>query len=196
MIVPHAELQVSEPLLTPWRISTERYVEMIEDGVFDRIGDRVELVCGMIADMSPANANHDYLIEQLMRFLNNWMSQGSLRVQSTLVLAEGHVYDPDIMLLLPHPDVYKNILPRPENVALVIEVAGTSLAKDRRIKQPEYAKAGIPEFWLVNLNTQTLTVHREPEAETYRRIETLSGEQTIFPTCMPEAVLKLSDLFG
>lgn len=184
------------PTLSPWRISTERYLEMARDGVFE--GDRVELVNGMIIDMSPAGTKHADVIDRLNELFFPIRGKHRVRIQNTLVVAEGQVYDPDFMLLKPRPasDPYADRHPDAADVALLIEVCGSSLAKDRDIKLPVYAAAGVPEVWLVDLESETVQVCREPKGERYGSMQTVGGGQELAALCLPGQTVGVSALFG
>ena len=71
-------------------------------------------------------------------------------------------------LLLPRNDLYRSALPTPQDVLLVIEVADISADYDRRVKLPLYARHGIPEAWLVDLQQRVVEVHRDPQPDGYR----------------------------
>jgi len=182
--------------LSPWRITSERYLEMIREGVIGP-DDRVELINGMIIEMSPAGPSHADVIDRLNELLFPIRGKHRIRIQSTMVLSEGQIYDPDFMLLKPRPsnDSYKDRHPGADDVALVIEVAGSSLAKDREIKLPVYAAAVIAEFWLIDLETETVSIHREPVGEAYQSVQTVEKGGTIDALCLPGQVVSVSALF-
>jgi len=194
---PVAEEHAADTLLLPpWRISNERYLEMIDEGVFERGGEKVELIRGMIVPMSPAGAQHHHVLAQLTRSLSPWWERGEIWVQGTMVAGSGHVYDPDLMLLKSRAGGYRKRLPRPEDVELVVEVSGSSLARDRQVKMPAYAAAGIAEYWIADLEHETLIVHRDPADDAYGRIETFRGEQSVTPLCLPDLRVAVGDLYA
>jgi Uma2 family endonuclease len=77
---------------------------------------------------------------------------------------------PDLAVLKPRADFYAAHHPNPEDVCMIIEVADSSVEKDRSLKIPLYAQASIPECWLVNLNEQYVEVYTEPAPKGYRNI--------------------------
>jgi Uma2 family endonuclease len=81
---------------------------------------------------------------------------------------------------------------------LVVEVAGDSLAKDRRIKATIYARSGISEYWIVNLQDDTIEVHRDPDPrnELYRSVLTFVRAQELQSVAVPELKLVVNRLFG
>ena len=183
--------------LSPWRISTERYLDMIREGALGP-EDRVELINGMMIDMSPAGSKHDDVIDRLNEQLFPIRGSHRVRIQSTLIVSEGQVYDPDVMILKQRPDhdAYASRHPDSNDVALLIEVSGSSLAKDRDIKLPAYASAQVPEFWLVDLESETVTVYREPVDTAYGSIQKLGKGQALTALCLPEQAFEVDKLFA
>lgn len=185
------------PTLSPWRISTERYLEMIQDGVLDET-DHVELINGMIIDMSPGGTKHAYIVNRLVKLFAPICGELELWVQSTMVIGEGQVYDPDFALLKPRPaeDSYKHRHPDPADVALLIEVAASSLAKDRDVKLPVYAKAGVPEVWLVDIESESVQVCREPGEGGFAAVEVVEKGRAVSAGCLAGESIKVESIFG
>ena len=100
-------------------------------------------------------------------------------VQDSVTVGEHSEPEPDISLLKLRPDFYASCHPQPEDVLLVVEVADTSAAFDRKIKLPIYAKAGIRESWLANLEEGCVEVFSKPSQEGYNRIEIFRKGETI-----------------
>jgi Uma2 family endonuclease len=91
-----------------------------------------------------------------------------LRVQNPLQLDGRHLLLPDLTLLRPEPDFYRSRYPGPADTLLVVEVADTTLARDRRAKLPVYARFGIPNVWIVDLPRQRVHVFETPTTDGYR----------------------------
>jgi len=175
-------------------LSTEQYLQMIDAGILGP-EDKVELIGGLITPMSPAGPEHNSSLIFLTEMFAKVVDQYHLLIQGTVVLAEGHVFDPDLALLRRKPEGYKRALPRAEDVLLIVESAASSLPRDRHVKLPIYAAAGIQEYWIADLERETLTVFREPEGVAYRTERTLSGDETIAPLACPELSLRVADIF-
>jgi Uma2 family endonuclease len=94
----------------------------------------------------------------------------------------------------PRDDFYASAHPGPNDVLLVIEIADSSLRYDRDFKGPLYARAGIVEFWLVDLDARSVTCHSEPSNGMYRRSVTSLRDQSLAPFLMPETILRVDDL--
>jgi Uma2 family endonuclease len=151
----------------------------------------VELLRGEVYQMSPIGPKHVHKVAQLdARLQETLRGKAVVLVQSPLRLSEDSEPEPDLMVLRPPLDRYREKLPTPEDVLLLVEVADTSLEFDREVKLPLYAEAGIPEVWLVNLKENLLEVYRDPRDGRYREIRLLSPEEEVSPTLLPEVSLR------
>lgn len=146
-----------------WSPDLETYQRMAELEIFG--DERVELLDGVLVAMSPKGAEHEQALSYLTRRAFDTVDRRSeIRIQFALTLAEGRVPEPDLAIVPPEiPRPY-----HPANAALVCEVAATSLRTDRTTKLAIYARARIPEYWIVDVNGLTLEVHTDPEGDTYR----------------------------
>jgi len=137
-------------------------------------GDRVELLDGQIVEMTPIGPEHAGCVDTLTRLLSRRVGDAAVvRVQNPMVLGTQWEPQPDVALLKPRADGYRTAHPGPGDTLLVIEVADTSGGSDRDVKIPLYARAGIPEAWLVDLANDLIEVHRQPGLEGYREVRTL-----------------------
>ena len=100
------------------------------------------------------------------------------------------------MLLRPRDDFYEGRIPEPADVLLMVEVADTSAALDRRVKVPLYARSGISEVWRVDLGKNTIRAHQDPTREGYRTARTVRRGERIAPLAFPDAELAAEDLLG
>jgi Uma2 family endonuclease len=176
------------------RFSTASYLEMIEKGVLGS-DDRVELIGGIVVEMSPAGIPHNHFLIRIIELFGPLLGRYKVAVQGTLTIAEGQVYDPDFMLLRQRQDGYKSRLPDAKDVLLVIEAAESSLHRDQQIKLPVYAAAGIPEYWIADLEHETLIVHREPAGTAYRTVETRQGDDVVSPLAAAELSFRVRAAF-
>ena len=151
----------------------------------------VELLRGEVYQTSPIGPKHVYAVMRMDHRLREALgAKAVVAVQSPLRLSEDSEPEPDLMVLRPPLDRYREKLPAPEDVLLLIEVADTSLEFDREVKLPLYAEAGIPEVWLVNLKEDLLEAHRAPRGGRYREIRLLSPEEEASPALLPEVSLR------
>lgn len=112
-----------------------------------------------------------------------------------MVLDDYDVPQPDLVVVKPRADAYARH-PRAHDVLLIIEVADTSLAYDRDTKIPLYARAGIPEVWLVDLAADRLHVHLAPSGRRYTSVHAVSRGHTITPLHFPNLTLSADEILG
>jgi Uma2 family endonuclease len=176
------------------RFSTADYLDMVEKGILGP-DDHVELVEGVIVEMAPAGIPHNHFTMRVNELFSPLQGQFKIAVQGTLTVAEGHVYDPDFMLLRQRPDRYKAKLPQVADVLLVIEAAESSLPRHQKIKMPVYAAAGIPEYWIADLERERIIVHREPGPSGYGVVEIRQGADLVSPSAAPSLSFAVCDVF-
>jgi Uma2 family endonuclease len=131
------------------RFTVDEYHRMIQTGILDET-DRVELLDGFVVLKMPRNPPHDSTIQRLQRQLYRVLPQGwDLRTQSAITLSESEP-EPDLAVVRGEGSLYTSRHPGAGDVAVVIEVADSSLDRDR-LKGRVYAAAGIAVYWIVNL---------------------------------------------
>jgi Uma2 family endonuclease len=176
------------------RFTTADYYRMATTGVL-KPDARVELVDGQILDMSPIGPFHGGVTNRLARLFNKLaQDRWQVAVQTPLRLDDHSEPQPDLMLLKPSADDYTSRHPVPPDVFLLIEVADTSLPYDRNDKLPAYARAGIPEVWLVNLTDRSIEVYREPHFTGYAAKTILRGGAKATPQTFPDAAIDVTAL--
>lgn len=138
------------------------FERMAEAGVFAE-DVRLELIEGEIVEMSPVGSRHAAYVKFFSRLLNRAFGDiGLISTQDPIQLNDLSEPQPDVALLRLRDDFYRNAHPTPAEVLLIIEVADTTVGYDRLVKVPLYAKAGIPEVWLVNLPEEQIELYAEP----------------------------------
>jgi Uma2 family endonuclease len=158
--------------------TVEEYHRMAEAGLFE--GQRVELIHGKIVDMSPSKSNHAGVIAKLIKLLSAGLTdQYLLNVQNPIHINKDSEPEPDLMVLHFRKDYYVDAHPTPKETVLLIEVSDSSLEKDQKVKLPLYAKAGIPEVWIVNLQDHQLEQYREPSEQGYSSIRILRSKDVL-----------------
>lgn len=182
--------------LTRWRFTVDDYHRMGKTGILHE-DDRVELIGGEIVQMSPIGSRHHGLIIGLnRRFVQAVGERALVSVQGPLRLGDHDEPVPDLVLLRSRPDEYRESLPTPPDVLLVVEVADTSLAYDRDVKAPLYAGARIPEYWLWDVGGRRVMVYRDSAPDGYRDIHAAGREAALSPIALPEVSIPLDDLLG
>jgi Uma2 family endonuclease len=186
----------SLPDVSPRPFSVAEYHRMVDAGILTE-DDRVELLEGVIVLMSPQKEPHAQAIEVLTEALVLQV-RGRYRVRPQLPLTLGDRSEPE-------PDLAVVPLPEPGAPALnrraallVIEVAGESLRKDRLAKSRIYARAGIPEYWVVNLEERCVEVSRDPDVEAgvYRASTNASPGAVLRSSAVQGVAVKVADLFA
>jgi Uma2 family endonuclease len=157
--------------------------------------DRVELLEGEVEEMTPIGSRHAAVVDRLNRLFSRHLGENAIiRIQNPIRLGEYSEPQPDLALLRPRPDFYSSAHPGTEDVLLVIEVAETSADYDRVIKLPLYARWGILEVWLVNLDGEAIEVCRSPSAEGYGEVHTVRSGARLSPTSFPDLKLAVEEI--
>jgi Uma2 family endonuclease len=158
-----------------YRLSLAEYHRLIESGGLDE-GARIELIDGLLVGMSPRTAAHDNVIEWLSCALQLAVDPERLRVRSCLAPTIGSSEpQPDIAVIELHtPRPY-----HPSTAALVIEVSVSSLERDVRQKPTVYARAGIPLYWVIDLDHRRAVVHSQPGPDGYGRVEVVRPDDEL-----------------
>lgn len=175
---------------------------MGEVGIFHE-DDRVELIDGEVLEMAAIGKRHVESVMRLTRLLSRWAlfreatddGEGGavffVGVQNPVVLSEHGEPQPDLALVHRRGDRFGT--PTPEEVLLAVEVADTSLAYDRNIKLPRYAEAGIPEAWLLDLNTDAIEVHSKPGPAGYESVVRVSRGERVVSATLPDFAFDASE---
>lgn len=175
--------------------TVDDYQRLAELGVL-REDDRVELIAGQVVEMTPIGDRHASCVRRLIRLLSQIVLDAAvLDVQDPVVLGEHDAPQPDVTLLRPRGDAYPSH-PRAADILLVIEVADTSVAYDRDIKIPLYARAGIPEAWLVDLPAERIEVYRDPVGGRYAAVQTVSHGDLLHPLHFANVTFRADDILG
>ncbi len=142
------------------RFTVEQYHALAEAGVLTTY-DRVELLDGLIVDMSPIGPPHASLVEITYNLLASVLPKGwHARMQQPVTLATSEP-QPDIAVVTGKRRDYFKRHPGPSEIGLLIEVADTTLVFDRK-KADLYAAAGIPQYWIINLEDHQIEIYRQP----------------------------------
>jgi Uma2 family endonuclease len=177
------------------RLTVAEYHRMGDTGIFSPEA-RVELIEGEVIDMPPIGSPHASTVFLLSDRLRDVVKGVALVwVQNPIRLSQHSEPQPDVALLRPRPDFYRNAHPTPADVFLIVEVADTTLAYDTQIKLPLYARYGIPEAWLVDLPNQQCIIHRTPTPTGFQDVQTLTDLSAVSPFLLPGVTVDLSGVF-
>lgn len=179
------------------RFTVDQYMAMFEDGTLPRGGHRFELLDGEIYEEMSHNPPHAGTTSRVSYTLfRRYGDVAMVRTQMPAELSTTSLPEPDLALVKLRDDFYTSRHPQPEDILLLVEVADTSLGKDRGIKLDLYAKLGVREYWIVDVTARAVEVYREPGAEGYGSHQRLTGDAAIAPGAFPEVAVTLSELLG
>lgn len=182
-------------LESPRLLSVEEYHRMIEVGIFDE-DEHVELLEGVIVTMTPHSPAHAHCIRWLTSFLARTLGEEyAVGVQLPLTLGQRSEPEPDLAVVKATAASRDR---HPETAVLVVEVARESLRQDRKVKGALYARSGVPEYWIVNLQDRVVEVFSDPDAATgaYRRTRTVPSGQTLASEALPQVSFPVAELLG
>lgn len=176
------------------RFTVQAYEDMVHHGILTK-DDRVELLAGEIVEMSPIGDPHIGHVNRLNAFFSAALgARAIVQVQMPVALPPNSVPQPDVALLRPRADFYGNGKARPGDILLLVEVAHSSLRRDRLVKVPIYAQAGVPEVWIIDVVHRSIDCYRDPFGETYANARIFRSDDEIGPLAFPEMRLRISDL--
>jgi Uma2 family endonuclease len=180
----------------PYRVTVDQFGTMAEAGVF--AGDeRVELIEGVLVSYAPPHGDLHAtavwgLAEAVRATLGNRAMYWS---QLPVVLSEATELEPDLALLRVRDGGYRT-KPRAADVHAIVEVADSSLRADRTIKSKLYAAACVPEYWVVDVRSRRIEIHRDPAGDRYDRLFVAECCDAVSFAAFPDAVLSVSELVG
>ena len=176
-------------------LTVHDFRKMGEAGIFGE-DDRIELIEGELIDMAPIGSLHAGTVIRLNGLLTEALAgRAILSPQNPVSLADQSETQPDIAVLRNRTDFYRNSHPVPDDVFLLIEVADATLSYDRDIKIPLYARHGISEVWLVDLNARSLEVHRVPTQQGYRELIRPKNSESLTLSRLPSVSIALADIW-
>jgi Uma2 family endonuclease len=149
------------------RLTVDQYHQMARSGVLAPDA-RVELIEGQIIDKAPIGTKHWSAVSRLTDiFATALHGRAIVSVQSSIRLGEYSEPEPDLAVFKYRPDFYAERYPTAADALLVIEVADTTAPYDRGVKLPLYAKHGVPEVWIVDLEASLVRFYRQPQGDRY-----------------------------
>lgn len=170
-------------------LTRAEYEELVHRGVFDDA--TVELLQGRVVSMSPQGDRHRIAVRRLARlFIRGLGDRAAVDVQASYAASDASKPEPDVAVLPPGDEVASSA----RQAWLVVEVAETSLARDRGLKSRLYAAAGIREYWIVNLVDDVIEVHREPGPEGYARTTRRAPGDSLCVAGFPDVVVRVEDV--
>ena len=177
------------------RFTVAEYYAMADAGILTE-NDRVELLDGDIINMPPIGDWHSAKVirfnYQLLRPLEG---RAIVDIQGPTRLSDISEPQPDVMLLKWRDDYYEGGHPKPSDVLLLIEVSDTTVEYDRGRKLSAYARAGIPEVWIVSRQDRRIEAYTSPSEGAYSNVRHAGPTETIAPQAFPDVTLDVGQFF-
>jgi hypothetical protein len=181
------------------RFSRAEYDRLIRMGIFQS-GENIELIGGDLIVAEPQGAQHYTAIVRTARALEAAFGSGwYVRREGPLGLDDDSEPEPDIAVVPGAPEDYS--WEHPSRPVLTVEIAATSLRLDRDYKASLYARAGLADYWVLNLNDRVLEIYREPMADAtapfgwrYARSEVFAAAAEVTPLAAPSASVAVAAL--
>lgn len=181
-------------LTTIKRWSVHDYRRMGEVGMLGA-DERTELLDGQITLMSPKGTPHVTALHLLANALRSRLGDTALvRTQDPVCLSDFSEPEPDLAVVRGSILDYAEVHPRPEQIALIVEVADSTLKQDCDVKDKLYAQADIPDYWVLDLKNRQLHLFQDPSQTGYRRHIILAEPNQATPLAFPDILLSLSDI--
>jgi Uma2 family endonuclease len=150
-----------------WRLSVDHYHAMIRAGIL-MDDDPVELLEGWLVQKMPKNPSHRRATRRTQRALDRILPEGWYTDAQEPITTDTSEPEPDVVVARGDTDQYPDRHPGPQDLALVTEVANTTLQRDRGSKKRIYARAGVPVYWIVNLTENQVEVYTAPSGPAER----------------------------
>lgn len=177
------------------RLTAGEYMRMVETGIFSE-HERLELLDGVLCEVGAQGGPDARVIQVLSRLMfRRFAEYHELRVQLPLQLGEHSVPEPDLAVVTREEGARRDSYPR--HALLVVEVARGCLREERETKGSLYARYGVPEFWLVDVERRRVEVYRQPEPEggTWAEHVTLGGSEVLVCQSVPELRIPLQEVW-
>ena len=178
------------------RFNVDEYYAMAEAEIIGR-DERVELIDGEIIAMSPIGPEHGASVDIGNYFLVSLLGRRAIvRVQGNIRLDEYNEPQPDFTMLRWRDDFYRNELPGPTDVLLLVEVSDSSLSHDRNTKLSLYASFGIPEVWIANIPARVVETYADPVDGGYTASRVYSPGEIVSPAAFDDVAIPVSLFIG
>ena len=175
-------------------LTVEEYHLMGEVGILGE-DDRVELVEGELILMAPVGSPHMRAVTFLTRAFESQLGDVAYTsIQNSFTMPPLNEFNPDVVILTAAWADGAG-LPGREHALLVVEVSHSSLRYDRDVKLPIYARHGIPEVWLFDVEREQVLVHRDPEPTGYRTRSVAAKHEVLTPALLPHVHIDLKTIY-
>jgi Uma2 family endonuclease len=174
---------------TPHRLSRLEYHQLVHLGFFQR--KRVELIHGILVDMSPTGLSHRIVVDRLMRLLVPVLAgRADVSIHQPYRAAGESETVPDVSVC----PVGETNAGHPARAYLIIEVADSSLEYDQTTKSRLYATSSVEEYWVINLVERVIEIHTEAAAGRYGICMRAKPSAAVAPRAFPDVIVAVDDL--
>ena len=185
---------IQPTVLSPKRWTVAEYHQIISSGIITP-DTPVELINGQIIEMVPQQPPHAATTDEGGDYLNAlFLGKAKVCVQLPATLPPDSEPEPDFAIVKIDANLYRDRHPGPNDIYLIIEVADSTLQKDRQYKSTLYAQAGIPEYWIINLKQNQVIVYRQGQDGVYQTEHVLEASDQIKPLAFPNLIVDLKKL--
>jgi Uma2 family endonuclease len=168
---------------------------MVAAGVLTKY-DRIELIEGDMIDMAPIGTKHSAITSRLNElFVLAVARSATVVVGGPVNLGDFSEPQPDLMILKRRADFYSGKIPESADVLLLIEVSDSSLSFDQGIKLSLYARYGIAEYWVVDVEGRRVVTYQEPTAKGYARKAEFAEADIVAPQAFPDVKIVVEGIF-
>ncbi|MFI5386931.1 MAG: Uma2 family endonuclease [Fimbriimonadales bacterium] len=166
-------------------MTVQEYYRAADEGIFDS-DEKLELIWGQVVKLSPQKSPHAWAAGNMAEVLGGVFPDCVIRQHSPMRLDKTNEPEPDVLVARGPRSKYVKRHPGPPDTLLLVEVADTSLRKDRTLKTLLYAAFGISEYWILDLKSNRLEVYREPAKDAsgkaaYTVVQTLDAQGSVIP---------------
>jgi Uma2 family endonuclease len=170
---------------------------LAESGVLDC--QKLELIEGELIDKMGKNRPHVNSVKLLAGWLEGVFGTRQVLQESPIDVSPEdnptNEPEPDLIVLKRDLSHFTDANPRPEDLQLVVEVADSTLSFDRTTKAALYARAGIVEYWVLDVAGRRMIVHRDPQGGRYASVEAYGSDESVAPLAAPRSSLRIADSF-
>lgn len=186
----------ADPVLATKRFTVDEYERMGEVGILDA-DSRVELLDGKIVEMATIGSRHASVVNRANRLLAPRVGVEVLITPGgPLRLPPWSEPEPDLMLVPFRADYYASGHPTVREALLVIEVSDSSLRTDRQVKIPIYARQGVPEVWIADIQGDRVIVHIQPSGGEYGLVRMAHRGEDLRPSLVPSVAITVDEILG
>lgn len=178
-------------MITLAKWSIEEYHRIVETGILSE--RRVELLAGKIIEMPPEGPLHRKMTDSIAEYLRKKLQDRAKIYESHPITLFDSEPESDIAVVKLPVSLYDYRHPSAAEIYLLIEISDSTLEKDLEEKRIVYAKAGILEYWIVDLKARQLITFRQPSGDNYQIKQTYS-QGSLFPVAFPDVELSIKKL--